>query len=332
MTLRPGPLAAYRDSSERVRPTRRVESFTQSTDQARPVNALVRLVTHRPRAQGSLTESGCPVSPTLTCGIDHHNLEHGAVFVDGHEPFPAFAADLELEPRDTAHGALVVMGKDPFHQRMPGGEEVDGFFLYRLLAVERADVARSASDARKTVNQRPAANLNREDPMASRTLDGEPEPGAGRHHDFFVERVELHGYAGEDPRGHVSSIRIAMKHLIRGFADTCARRVGFADQFIEPVSRQRGCRIECDLLERALDMGQLGLQPGQGFAEETKGLEEPYHVRADAGRRTEVHDVHRDAPADAIEPADPLLHDRGFPGQVEQHQAVAELEVATLAS
>src|SRR5688572_25009732 len=332
MTLRPGPLAAYRDSRERVGTTSCVESFTQSTDQARPVNALVRLVTHRPRAQGSLTESGCPVLPALTCGIDHHDLEHGAVFVDGHEPFSAFAADLELEPCDTAHRALVVMGKDPFYQRMPGGEEVDGFFLDRLLAVERADVARSAGDARKTVNQRPAANLNREDPMASRTLDGEPQADACRDHHFLVECVELFGDARQDAGRHVSPVRVAMKLLVRRLANARPRRVGFADQFVESLCGEHSGRIERDLFERAFDMGQLWLQPGQGFAEETKGFEEPYHVRADPGGRTEVHDVHRDAPADAIESADALLHDRGFPGQVEQHQAVAELEVATLAS
>ena len=90
--------------------------------------------------------------------------------------------------------------------------------------------------------------------------------------------------------------------------------------------------IERDLLEGALDVRQLRLQSGQRLAEETERLEEPHDIRADPAGRTKVHHVHRDAPADPIEPADPLFHDRWFPGQVEQHETAAELEVATLAS
>ena len=101
---------------------------------------------------------------------------------------------------------------------------------------------------------------------------------------------------------------------------------------VEAFCGERRRRIERDLFERALHVGQLRLQPGQRLAEETERLEEPHDIRADPGGRTEVDDLHRDAPADPIEPADPLFHDRWFPGQVEQHEAAAELEVATLAS
>ena len=128
------------------------------------------------------------------------------------------------------------------------------------------------------------------------------------------------------------SVRVAMELLVRRFADARARRVGLADQRVEAFAGERRRRIERDLLERALDVGQLRLQAGQRLAEETERLEEPHDVRADPARRTEVDDLHRDAPADAIEPADPLFDDRRFPRQVEQHQAAAELEVATLAS
>ena len=79
-------------------------------------------------------------------------------------------------------------------------------------------------------------------------------------------------------------------------------------------------------------MGQLRLQAGQRLAEDTECLEEPHDVHADPARRTEVDDLHRDAPANPIEPANPLFHNRWFPGQVEQHETAAELEVATLAS
>ena len=46
----------------------------------------------------------------------------------------------------------------------------------------------------------------------------------------------------------------------------------------------------------------------------------------------EVHDLYRDAPADPVEPSDPLFNDRRFPGQVEEDETTAELEVAALAS
>ena len=101
---------------------------------------------------------------------------------------------------------------------------------------------------------------------------------------------------------------------------------------VEALAGERRERIERDLLERALDVRQLRLEAGQRLAEEPERLEEPHDVRADPAGRTEVHDLHRDAPADAIEPADPLLHDRRVPGQVEQHEAAAELEVAALAA
>ena len=81
-----------------------------------------------------------------------------------------------------------------------------------------------------------------------------------------------------------------------------------------------------------LHVGQLRLQPGERLAEKPQLLEEPHDVRADPAWRTEVDDLHRHAPADPIEPADPLLHERRFPGKVEQHEAAAELEVAALAS
>ena len=54
---------------------------------------------------------------------------------------------------------------------MAGGEEVDRLVLDRLLAVERADVARPAGDAGQAVDQRLVAELDREDPLASRVLD-----------------------------------------------------------------------------------------------------------------------------------------------------------------
>ena len=108
--------------------------------------------------------------------------------------------------------------------------------------------------------------------------------------------------------------------------------VGFADERVEACLRTAPPRIERNLFERALNVGQLRLEPGQRLPEDTERFEEPHDIRADPVWRTEVDDLYRDAPADPIEPADPLFHDRGFPGQVEQDETPAELEVATLAS
>ena len=53
---------------------------------------------------------------------------------------------------------------------------------------------------------------------------------------------------------------------------------------------------------------------------------------AEARGRAEVDDLRGDRPADAVEPADPLLDDRRVPRQVEQDQPAAELEVPPLAA
>ena len=71
---------------------------------------------------------------------------------------------------------------------------------------------------------------------------------------------------------------------------------------------------------------------GDRLAEQAEPLEQPDDVGADAGRRTEIHDVDRHAAADAIEPADALLDRRGLPRQVVEHEPMAELEVAPFAA
>ena len=101
---------------------------------------------------------------------------------------------------------------------------------------------------------------------------------------------------------------------------------------VEAIAGERRQRIDRDLLDGTLYVGQLRLQPGERFAEEAELLEQPHDVRADPVRRPEVDDLHRNAPADPIEPADSLFDERWFPGEVEQHQAAAEFEVAALAS
>ena len=78
------------------------------------------------------------------------------------------------------------------------------------------------------------------------------------------------------------------------------------------------------------DVNKLRLEAGEWFAKETQSLEQPHDISADSGWRTEVHDVHRNTPADPVQPSDPLFNDRRFPRQVEEHQSVTELKVASL--
>ncbi len=141
----------------------------------------------------------------------------------------------------------------------------------------------------------------------SRSLDREPEPGAGADHNFFVERVELRGNAGEDSGGHVRAIRGAMQLLIRGLADARARRMRVGDQLVQSLRGERCRRIECKLVDGAFDVNELRLESGEWFAKEAQSFEQPYDIRADPGWRTEVHDIHGNAAADPIEPPDPLL-------------------------
>jgi hypothetical protein len=90
--------------------------------------------------------------------------------------------------------------------------------------------------------------------------------------------------------------------------------------------------IQRGLLEHALDVRKLRLESRNRLPERSQAFEQPHDIRADAGRRAEVDDLHGDPAADAVEPADPLLHNRWIPRQVVQHETMAELEVAPLAA
>ena len=85
-------------------------------------------------------------------------------------------------------------------------------------------------------------------------------------------------------------------------------------------------------LDRGLDARQLRLEARDGLAEDTEGLVEPGHVASDPARRDEEDDLDRVAAADAVEASHALLDDERAPGQVEEHDAPAELEVAALAA
>src|SRR6202035_4386167 len=59
----------------------------------------------------------------------------------------------DLEEGYAPAGAVLELGEDAFDQRVPVGEEVAGFVLDRLLAVEGAQVARARRHARKVIDQ-----------------------------------------------------------------------------------------------------------------------------------------------------------------------------------
>ena len=91
-------------------------------------------------------------------------------------------------------------------------------------------------------------------------------------------------------------------------------------------------RLERDRLESTLDGRELQLHACHRLAEEPKAFEQPDDVGTDACRRPEVDDLDRDAAADAIQSPDALLHRRGFPRQVVEHEPMTELKVAPFAA
>ena len=124
-----------------------------------------------------------------------------------------------------------------------------------------------------------------------------------------------------------------MELLIGRFADARARRAGFA----RPVPSKRSPESDASgssaiSSSAPSTCASCGSSPASGSRKRPSASKSRTTSRADSARRPEVDDLHRYAPADPIEPADPLFDERRLPGQVEQHQAAAELEVAALAS
>ena len=163
-------------------------------------------------------------------------------------------------------------------------------------------------------------------------LDSETETCAGRRDNAFGQRVEVVRHASEDACSHIGPIRIAVQLLVGSLAYARARGARFGNESLEALVGQRRVGVERNLLQRALDMRKLRLQPRERFAEHAERFEDSHHISADAAGRTEVNDLHRHIPADAIEPPDPLFDDRRFPWQIEQNQAAAEFEVPPLAA
>src|ERR1700682_393030 len=113
-----------------MRTARRFELRTQSANHAHPGSVLdCWFVGHRAGVDRALTERRRPAGPSPTCGVDDHNIERGPIFVDGHKSLAPVPADRDLEARDPAQRALLKVGKDPLHERMPGGKKVEGLLL-----------------------------------------------------------------------------------------------------------------------------------------------------------------------------------------------------------
>ena len=137
--------------------------------------------------------------------------------------------------------------------------------------------------------------------------------------------------AVQNRRSELGVVGIAMQLLIRGFVDSRTRRLRGRDDLLE-LRRGQAIGIEGDPFQRIFDLRELGLDSRRWLAEDPEPLEETHHVGADSRWRTEIDDFDRYAAADAIQPPDPLLHRRWFPREIVEHQAMAELEVAALAS
>jgi len=101
----------------------------------------------------------------------------------------------------------------------------------------------------------------------------------------------------------------------------------FAAEAVGTESDTRYGERRSRLLERA---GLL--LAGAGLAEEADGLEERRDGGAQALGGADVGDLDRLVPADAVEATDALLDGGRGPGEIEENEAVAELEVAPFAA
>ena len=144
-----------------------------------------------------------------------------------------------------------------------------------LLAVERADEARPAGDAGQAVDERPVAELDRE-VRAGRAGARPRIPGRCRR-DHGTSSLSASSSAGTRARMPAASsgpVGVAMQLLVRGFADARARaHGGLADQGVERPRRRAPPRARARSVERALDVRELRLQPGERLAEDAQRFE-----------------------------------------------------------
>ena len=245
--------------------------------------------------------------------------------------WPASRGNAHLEPRDASLPILLEMRQESFDERMPRCEEIDALVLDRVLAIERADEGRPARDAGQAVDDRLVSEFDGVGAPAAHLLDAKAKPRSGVEDELFDECVEVLRDAAENRRTECGAIGIAVQLLVRGLVNPRPRRLCGGEELLELRIRQ-AVGLERDLLKRALDVGELRLDSGHRLAEEPESLEQPDDVGTDARRRTEIDNFDRYAAADAIQSPDTLLHRRGFPRQVVEYEAMAELEVAPFAA
>ena len=238
----------------------------------------------------------------------------------------------DLEQGHPAAGALLELGEDPLDQRMARGEEVERLLVHRPLAAEGAEESGAEGDAEEMVHQRLVAVLDPPGPLAALRLHLEAEAGGGAHHHALVQGVEIGRHAGEDPRRHLRPVGIAVELVIGGLLHPVVRRLRLAQDLFEVRGADLLRTLDRRLLDRPRHVAQLRLQPAERLAEEADPLVEAGDGAAEPGGRAEVDDLGGDRAADAVEPADPLLDHARVPGQVEEDEPAAELEVPPLAA
>lgn len=213
---------------------------------------------------------------------------------------------------------------------MAGREEVDALLLDPFLAIERAEEGASAGNAGQVIDQSLGAQLDQVGGPSALLLGAKAETGEGAQHDLLRELLEVGGDAGQDACRHRRAVGLAVELVPGCLVDAVAGGVGGGEHGVE-LGSFRGTG-DGRLLDLGGERRQLVLEPGERLGEEADPLVELGHRAAQPAGRLEIDDLGGHCAADAVQAADPLLHLERAPRQVEEHQTVAELEVAPLAA
>ena len=160
---------------------------------------------------------------------------------------------------------------------------------------------------------------------------GTSEPGAGIEDDLLVKPVEVLGHPAENLVGELGPVAISVQLAIRGLPHPQARCIHF---FHDRPHGRHGTQLgrsQRRRLEHPLDARKLGLEAREGLSKQAESLVQAGDGRAETRGWLEVHDRHVARSTDSIQSADPLLDDHWIPRKVEEHDPIAELEVAPLA-
>ena len=137
----------------------RLELRAQASNHGPPIGPRDGILAHSVCKQRPLTHRRRPVGSDTTGGVQRDDLKRRPIPVDGHEALTALEADLQCEADNATNGAFFVMRKNSLDERMSESEEVDVFVLDCFLAIERANVRRSAGYAWQAVDERSVSHL-----------------------------------------------------------------------------------------------------------------------------------------------------------------------------